>query len=130
MQQKINTAHLAQKDTANSSRKAENIQLLDSATPPQLLNISTTTLRNLKQQDKFYKNRLCVLQTDINDKFYLNNDSILKCKIIVNNLEVDTTVVPAALTLTIMHEFNNCRGHHGCTRTFNLLKRKIWWKGM
>ena len=29
-----------------------------------------------------------------------------------------------------MYEFCNCRGHQGCTRTFNLLKRKFWWKGM
>ena len=29
-----------------------------------------------------------------------------------------------------MHEFHNCRGHQGCARTFNLLKRKFWWKGM
>ena len=30
-------------NTAHSSRKAENIQLLNSTTPPQLLNISNTT---------------------------------------------------------------------------------------
>ena len=34
-----------------------------------------------------------------------------------NNLEVNTTVVPFALTYMLMHEFHNCRGHQGCTRT-------------
>ena len=121
---------LGTQDTTHSSKGAENIQLLNSTTPPQLLNISTTTLKNLQKQDKFCKNRVLELHADINDKFYLNIDSILKCKIIVNNLEVNTTVVPSTLTCTFMHESHNCRGHQGCTRTFNLLKRKFWWKGM
>ena len=111
-------------------KTAKNIQLLDSTTPQQLLNMSPTTLRNLQKQDTFGKNRVCELHANINDKFYLNNDSILKCKIIVNNLEVNTTVVSSALTYTHMHEFHNCRDNQGCARTFNLLKRKFWWKGM
>ena len=121
---------LGPQDTAHSSKEAKNIQLLNFATPPQLLNISTTTLRNIQKQDKFCKNRVCELYANINDKFHLNNDSILKCKIIVNNLEVNTTVVPSALTYMLMHEFHNCRGHQGCIRIFNLLKTKFWWKGM
>ena len=121
---------LSTEDRAHSSRKAKNIQLLNSATPPQLLNISTTALRNLQKQDKFCKNRVHELHANINDKFCLNNDSTLKCKLIVNNLEVNTTVVPPTLRYTLMHEFHNCRGHQGCTRTFNSLKRKFRWKGM
>ena len=117
-------------DTTHSSKETKNIQLLDSATPIQLFNISTTMLRNLQKQDKFCKNRVCELHANINDKFYLNNDSILKHKIIVNNLEVNATVVPSTLTYTLMHKFHNCRGHQGCTKTFNSLKRKFWWKGM
>ena len=39
------------------------------------------------------------------------------------------TVVPLALTNTLIHEFHNCRGHQGCARTLNALKR-FWWKGM
>ena len=87
-------------------------------------------MRNLQKQDKFCKNRVCELHTNIGDKFFLNNESILKCKIIVNNLEVNTTVVPSALTYTLMHEFHNYRGHQGYARIFNLLKIKFWWKGM
>ena len=121
---------LVKQDTAHSSRKAKNIELLDSATPLQTLSVSNTTLRNLQKQDKFCKNRVCELHTNINDKFYLDNDNILKCKIIVNNLEVDITVTPSTLTCILMHKFHNCRGHQGCARTFNLLKRKFWWKGM
>ena len=117
-------------NTAHSSRKAENIQLLNSTTLPRPLNISTTKLRILQKQDKFCKTRVCELHADINDNFYLKNDSILKCKIVVNNLEENAAVVPSTPTYTLMHEFHNCRGHQGCSQTFNLLKRKFWWKGM
>ena len=49
---------------------------------------------------------------------------------VINNLEVSTIVVPLTLTNTLLHEFHNCRGHQGCARTLNTLKRKFWWKGM
>ena len=53
------------------------------------------------------------LHSGIDSSFYLNTDSILKHALIVNNLEVSTTVVPLALTNTLIHEFHNCRGHQG-----------------
>ena len=59
------------------------------------------------------------------DNFYINNDGILKQKIIVNNLKVTTIVVPTALIHTVLHKFHNCKGHQGSARTFNLLKKKI-----
>ena len=62
--------------------------------------------------------------------FYLDTNSILKQKVIINNLEVNTTVIPSTLTYTLMQEFHNFRDHQGCARTFNLLKWKLWWKGM
>ena len=30
----------------------------------------------------------------------------------------------------LIHKFHNCRGHQGCARTLNALKRNIWQKGM
>ena len=87
-------------------------------------------LCNLQKQDKFHKNKVHELHANIDDRFYLNTDSILKWKVIINSLEVNTTVIPSALTHTLLHEFHNCRGHQGCARTFNLLKRKFRWKGM
>ena len=54
----------------------------------------------------------------------------MKQKVVINNLEVQTAVVPLALIHTLLHEFHNCRGHQGCARTLNSLKRKFWWKGM
>ena len=66
--------------TTHCSKVAEDIQLLDSGTPPQLLNITTTTLQKLQNQDKFCKNKVCKLHSGIKDNFYLYNDSILKMK--------------------------------------------------
>ena len=113
-----------------ASHKAKQIQQLNSATAPLLLNMNTTTLQNLQKQDKFCKNKVCELHANIDDMFYLNTNSILKQKVIIHNLEVNTTVIPSILTYTLIHEFHNCRGHQGCARTFNLLRRKFWWKGM
>ena len=73
---------------------------------------------------------MCELHSGVDSSFYLNTDGILKCTLIMNNLEVSTTVVPLALTNTLIHEFHNCRGHQGCARTLNALKQRCWWKGM
>ena len=64
--------------TTHSSKVTEDIQLLDSGTPPQLLNITTAMLQNLQKQDKFCKNKVCELHAGMKDNFYLNKDSILK----------------------------------------------------
>ena len=64
------------------------------------------------------------------DHFYLNNDSVLKENIIVNNLEITTIVVPTPLIYTLLYEFHNCKGHQGSIRMFILLKGQFWWKGM
>ena len=83
-----------------------------------------------KKQDKFCKTKICKLHAGIDNTFYLNNDSILKWTLVINNLEVHRTVVPLALTNTLLHEFHNCRGDQGCARKLNALKRRFWWKDM
>ena len=65
---------LASQGTAHSRKVTEDIQLLNSATPPQLLNISTAMLRDLQKQDKFCKNKVCKLHAGMD----LYNDGILK----------------------------------------------------
>ena len=71
--------HLLGSQTATYSNvKVEQIQHLDSSTLPQLLNMNTTTLCNLQKQDKFCKNKVRELHVNIDDRFYLNTDSILK----------------------------------------------------
>ena len=128
----IETQHspVTQTATTQLDEKVEQIQHINSSPLLQLLNMNSTTLCTLQKQDKFCKNNIRELHSGIDSTFYLNIDSILKQTLVINNLEVCTTVVPLTLTHTLLHEFYNCRGHQGCTRTLNSLKRKFWWKGM
>ena len=71
--------HLLGSQTAtHSNTKVEQVQHLNSSTPPHPLNMNTIMLCNLQKQDKFCKNKVCELHANIDDRFYLNTDSILK----------------------------------------------------
>ena len=101
------------------------IQHMDSAPLLQSLNMNSTTLQKLQKEDKFCKNKACELHLGNKSSFYLNTEGILKFTLVINNLEVSTIVVPLTLTNTLLHKFHNCRGHQGCARTLNTLKRNI-----
>ena len=94
------------------------------------MNITNKTLRRWQKQDKFCKKKVHEIKAGMPDKFYLNSENIIKRKIIVNNLEVNTIAIPAPLTYTLLHKFHNCKGHQGSAKTFNMLKCQFWWKGM
>ena len=123
-------SHTVKTTTTQLDETVKQIQHVDSSLLLQSLNMNYITLCTLQRQDKFCKNKVCELHLGIDSSFYLNNDSILKQSLIINNLEVCTTVVPLALTNTLIHKFHNCRGHQGCARTLSALKRRFWWKGM
>ena len=111
---------------AHSSKATDNIQLLDSWTVQQLLNVTVKMLQNLQKQDRFCRKKVCELHTGLQNQFYLNSENILKRKILVNNLEVNAIVMPAPLIYTLLYEFHNCKGHQGSTRMFSMLKQKFW----
>ena len=111
-------SHAAKTTTTQLDETVEQIQHVDLSPLLQSLNMNSTTVCTLQKQDKFCKNKVC-------NTFYLNNDSILKWSLIINNLEVHMTVVLLALTNTLIHVFHNCRGHQGCARTLNALKRRF-----
>ena len=92
--------------------------------------MSPATLQMLQKQDKFCKNKACELYLGNKSNFYLNHEGILKCILVINNLELSIIVVLLTLTNALLHKFHNCRGHQGCARTSNTLKRKFWWKDM
>ena len=123
-------SHAVKTATTQLDETVEQIQHVNSSPLLQSLNMNSTTLHTLQKQDKFCKNKAHKLHSGIDNSFYLNTDSIPKCILIINNLEVSTAVVPLALTNTLIHKFHNCRGHQGCARTLNALKRRFWWKGM
>ena len=54
------------------------MQILDTGTAQQLLNITTKTLNSLQKQDIFCKRKVCKLKTGMQDQFYLNIENILK----------------------------------------------------
>ena len=128
----IETQHtpVVKTTTTQQEYTIECIQHIDSAPLPQSLNMDSATLCTLQNQEKFCKNKACELHSGINSSFYLNTNSIQKHMLITNNLELRMTVVPLALTNMLIQEFHNCRGHQGCARTLNALRRKFWWKGM
>ena len=117
-------SHAVKTATTQLEKTVEQIQHVDSSPLPQSLNMNSTTLHTLQKQDKLCKNKAHKLHSGVDSSFYLNTDSILKHTLIINNLEVSTTV-PLALTNTLIHEFHNYRGHQGCARTLNALKRRF-----
>ena len=123
-------SHTVKTTTTQQEGTIELIHHVNSSPLPQSLNMNSTTLCTLQKQDKFCKNNVCKYHSSIGSSFYLNDDSILKQSVIINNLEVCMTVVLLALMNTLIHKFHNCRGHQGCARTLNTLKRRFWWKGM
>ena len=123
-------SHAVKTAAAQLDDTVEQIQHANSSPLLQSLNMNSTSLHTLQKQDKFCKNKVCELHSGVDSSFYLNTDSILKHTLIISNLEVSTTVIPLALTNTLIHKFHDCRGHQGCTRTLNALNRRFWWKGM
>ena len=98
----IETQHLHAVKTTTTllDEMVEEIQHVDSSPLLQSLDMNSTTLCTLHKQDKFCKNKVCKLHSGVHSNFYLNNDSMLKKSVTINNLEVCTTVVPLALTNT------------------------------
>ena len=57
-------------------------------------------------------------------------DNILKRYVIVGNNTYETTVVPRALTRQILWMAYDGLGHKGTHRTYTILKRLYYWKGL
>ena len=96
-----------------SSKTQDEIELIDVRIPQQLLNITTKTLKRLQKQDEIYKRKVYKIKTGMSDDIYLNSENVLKSKIVVNHLEVNTTVIPTPLIYTLLHEYHSCKGHQG-----------------
>ena len=60
------------KSQPESSRITDIMQLLDTGTAQQLLNITTNTLRRLQKQDRFCKRKVHELKTGIHNEFTNN----------------------------------------------------------
>ena len=96
------------------------------------LPISNDMLSQLQQKDMFCKNILAQIEKGniIEGQLYVIKDKLLKRYVIYSNDTYQTTVIPRALTAQILCMAHDNLGHNGTHRTYTLLKRLYYWKGL
>ena len=96
------------------------------------LPISNDTLSKLQQKDVFCKNLLNQIEKGniIEGQLYVVKDKLLKRYVIDGDNTYETTVVPRAITTQILQMAHDELGHNGTHRTYTLLKRLFYWKGL
>ena len=96
------------------------------------LPINNDTLSRLQQEDVFCKNILSQIEkgNTVEGQLYLVKDKILKRYIMDGDNTYETTVIPRALTTQILQMAHDELGHNGTHRTYTLLKRLYYWKGL
>ena len=96
------------------------------------LPINNDTLSKLQQEDVFCKNILSEIEQGniVEGQLYLIKNKILKRYIIDGDNTYETTVIPRALTTQILQMAHDELGHNGTHRTYTLLKRLNYWKGL
>ena len=66
----------------------------------------------------------------LDGQLYLVKDNILKRYVLEGNNTYETTVIPRALTGQILRMAHAELGHNGTHRTYTILKRLYYWKGL
>ena len=96
------------------------------------LPISNDTLSRLQQEDVFCKNILNQIEKGniVEGQLYLIRDKTLKRYVIDGGNTYETTVLLRALTSQIHRMAHDELGHNGTHRTYTLLKRLYYWKGL
>ena len=96
------------------------------------LPIDNDVLYKLQREDIFCKNILSQIEKGniVEGQLYLIKDNILRRYIIDGDNTYETTVVPKALTAYILRKAHDELGHNGTHRTYTLLKRLYYWKGL
>ena len=86
----------------------------------------------MQQEDVFCRNILSQIEKDniVEAKLYLIKDNILKRYITDGDNTYETTLVLKALTAQILRMAHDELGHNGTHRTYTLLKRLYYWKGL
>ena len=94
--------------------------------------INNDVLQKLQQEDVFCKNIQSQIRKGniIDRQLYLVKNNILKRYIMEGNNTYETTVVPRALTGQILSMAHDELGHNGTHRTYTILKRLYYWKGL
>ena len=96
------------------------------------LPISNATLSKLQQEDLFCKNILNQIEKGniIEGQLYVVKDKLLKRYVIDGDNTYETMVVPRAITTQILQMAHDELGHNRTHRTYTLLKRLYYWKGL
>ena len=113
----------------------EEIQIKHEAIPDDLLPIIDLTesqLEDIQMKDKFIKNiinRLVAKQQPEGKPYYLEG-KLLKKYIYDNKQRFEVTVVAPNCAPLLLNLAHDQLGHNGTARTYMLLKRTYYWKGM
>ena len=96
------------------------------------LPLSNDTLSKLQQKDIFYNNILNQIEKgNIREgQLYVVKDKVLKRYVIDGNNTYETTIIPRVITAPILQMVHDNLGHNGTHRTYTLLKRLYYWKGL
>ena len=113
----------------------EEIQIKHEAIPDDLLPIVDLTesqLEDIQMKDKFIKNivnRLVAKQQPEGKPYYLEG-KLLKKYVYDNKQRFEVTVVAPNCAPLLLNLAHDQLGHNGTARTYMLLKRTYYWKGM
>ena len=96
------------------------------------LPIDNSILAKLQQKDEFCKNILNQIEKgNIRDgHLYKMDNKLLKRFIVDGNNTYKTTVIPRSLVPQVLQMVHDKLGHNGTHRTYILLKRLYYWKGL
>ena len=96
------------------------------------LPIDNHTLFRLQQKDRFYANILAQMEKGniIKRQLYIIQDKLLKRYVVDGNNMYETIVLPRALTAQILRMARDNLGHNGTHRSYTMLKRLYYWKGL
>ena len=94
--------------------------------------IDNNTLQKLQHNDIFCKIVLNQIEKgNIQEgQLYIVKNNILKRYVIEGNSTYETTVIPRAMIGQILRMSHNKLGHNGTHRTYTMLKRLYYWKGL
>ena len=96
------------------------------------LPLDNDTLFELQQKDTFCANILAQIEKGniIEGQLYKVQNKLLKRYVTDGDKTYETIVLPRALTAQILKMAHDNLGHNGTHRTYMLLKRLYYWKGL
>ena len=112
-------------DTSTNDRNDDGNNLLE-------LPMDNDTLYRLQQKDKFCANILAQIKKgNITERqLYVVQDKLLKRYVVDGDNTYETIVLPRSLTAQILKMAHDNLGHNGTHRTYTLLKRLYYRKGL